>query len=98
MSKLPYSSKRKWRVHKGAVAEGCEVPPGYSSKREAQPTWAEKSANIAGLTGWTDEQAEKFLMTGLAYNDLPARPPMPRYRFNREDAEAIVAYLRSPAK
>ena len=66
-----------------------------------RPTWAEKSANIAGLPGWTDEQAVKFLMTGLAYNDLPARPPMPSYRFNQEDAEAIVAYLRTlsaPAK
>jgi mono/diheme cytochrome c family protein len=66
-----------------------------------RPKWVEKSANIAGLPGWTDEQAVRFLMTGLAYNDLPARPPMPPYRFNREDAEAIVAYLRSlagPAK
>lgn len=60
-----------------------------------RPDWAEKSANIAGLPGWTDEQAVKFLMTGLAYNDLPARLPMPAYRFNQEDAEAIVAYLRS---
>jgi mono/diheme cytochrome c family protein len=62
-----------------------------------RPTWADKSANIAGLPGWTDEQAVKFLMTGLAYNGLPARPPMPPYRFNHEDAEAIVAYLRSLA-
>ncbi len=59
------------------------------------PVWAEKSSNIAGLPGWTDEQAIKFLMTGLAYNDLPARPPMPQYRLNRSDATAIVAYLRS---
>jgi hypothetical protein len=34
-------------------------------------------------------------MTGIAYNDLPARPPMPQYRFNQEDAAAIMAYLRS---
>jgi mono/diheme cytochrome c family protein len=66
-----------------------------------RPTWAETSANIAGLQGWTDAQAVKFLMTGIAHNDLPARPPMPRYRFNHKNAEAIVAYLRSlaaPAK
>lgn len=59
------------------------------------PGWAEKSPNIAGLPGWTDEQAIKFFMTGLAYNGLPAGPPMPQYRFNRADATAIVAYLRS---
>ena len=61
------------------------------------PVWADKTPNIAGLPGWTDEQAIKFLMTGIAYNELPGRPPMPQYRFNMEDAEAIVAYLRSLA-
>ncbi|MGA7382990.1 MAG: cytochrome c [Terriglobales bacterium] len=61
------------------------------------PVWADKSPNIAGLPGWTDEQAVKFLMTGAAYNGLPGRPPMPQYRMNRQDAEAVVAYLRSLA-
>ena len=59
------------------------------------PVWADKSPNIAGLPGWEDAAAVKFLMTGIAYNDLPGRPPMPQYRFNKEDATAIVAYLRS---
>jgi len=59
------------------------------------PVWADRAPNIAGLPGWEDEAAVKFLMTGIAYNDLPGRPPMPQYRFNREDAEAVVAYLRS---
>jgi hypothetical protein len=34
-------------------------------------------------------------MTGLAYNDLPARLPMPQYHLTKEDAEAIVAYLKT---
>jgi mono/diheme cytochrome c family protein len=59
------------------------------------PVWADKAPNISGLPGWEDKDAVKFLMTGLAYNDLPGRPPMPQYRFNQEDAAAIVAYLRS---
>ena len=64
------------------------------------PVWADKSVNIAGLPGWDKDAAIKFMMTGVAYNGLPARPPMPEYRFNRADAEAVVAYLRSlaPAK
>jgi mono/diheme cytochrome c family protein len=57
--------------------------------------WADKAPNIAGLRGWEEKDAVKFLMTGIAYNDLPARPPMPSYRMSKEDAEAIVAYLRS---
>ena len=59
------------------------------------PVWAEKSSNIAGLPGWEEAAAVKFFMSGIAYNGLPARPPMPQYRFNREDSEAIVAYLKS---
>ena len=64
------------------------------------PVWADTSTNIAGLPGWEKDAAIKFLMTGVAYNGLPPRPPMPQYRFNLQDAEAIVAYLKSlaPAK
>jgi mono/diheme cytochrome c family protein len=59
------------------------------------PVWADTAVNIAGLPGWGKDAAIKFLMTGIASNDLPARPPMPQYRFNQQDAEAIVAYLQS---
>ncbi|HKH99543.1 MAG TPA: c-type cytochrome [Candidatus Sulfotelmatobacter sp.] len=64
------------------------------------PVWADKSVNIAGLPGWEKDAAIKFFMTGIASNGLPARPPMPQYRYNQPDAEAIVAYLKSlaPAK
>lgn len=64
------------------------------------PVWADPSSNIAGLPGWDRDAAIKFMMTGIAYNGLPARPPMPQFRFNLQDAQAIVAYLQSlaPAK
>lgn len=57
--------------------------------------WADQAPNIAGLRAWETADAVKFLMTGIAYNDLPPRPPMPQYHMNKEDAEAIVAYLKS---
>ena len=59
------------------------------------PIWAPVSPNIAGLDGWDQEKAVQFFMTGLAPNGMPARPPMPQYKMNREDAEAVVAYLKS---
>ncbi|HYW36520.1 MAG TPA: c-type cytochrome [Terriglobales bacterium] len=59
------------------------------------PVWADKAVNIAGLPGWEKEAAIRFMMTGIARNEIPARPPMPQYRFNEPDAEAIVAYLKS---
>jgi mono/diheme cytochrome c family protein len=61
------------------------------------PVWADKTPVIAGLPGWKKEAAIRFLMSGVAYNGLPGRPPMPQYRFNELDAEAIVAYLTSLA-
>lgn len=64
------------------------------------PVWADQASNIAGLPGWDRDAAIKFMMTGVAYNGLPSRPPMPQFRFNVQDAQAIVAYLQSlaPAK
>ena len=59
------------------------------------PIWADTSPNIAGLPGWDTEKAVQFFMTGLAPNGQPARPPMPAYKMNRADAEAVVAYLQS---
>jgi mono/diheme cytochrome c family protein len=59
------------------------------------PVWADTSSNIAGLPGWNHEKAVQFFMTGLAPNGQPARPPMPQYKMNRADAEAVVAYLES---
>jgi hypothetical protein len=61
------------------------------------PNWSDKAPNIARLPGREEEDAIKFFTTGLAYNDLPARPPMPQFRYSQEDAAAIVAYLRSLA-
>jgi len=59
------------------------------------PAWAERSPNIAGLKGWEEEEAVHFMMTGETSDKHRPRPPMPEYRFNQEDARAVVAYLRS---
>jgi hypothetical protein len=59
------------------------------------PGFAAAAPPIAGLPGWTKAEAVKFLMTGQDQNDLQAVPPMPRLRFSRRDAEAVVAYLKS---
>ena len=59
------------------------------------PGWAERSANIAGMKGWSDTEAIKFLTTGVDPNGKSPAPPMPRYRYTRADAAAVLAYLRS---
>lgn len=59
------------------------------------PVWADKAPPIAGLPGWDEAAAFKFFTTGIGPNGTPARPPMPPYRFSRQDAEAVIAYLRA---
>lgn len=54
---------------------------------------------IAGLPGYaTDAAAVKFLETGTNTAGKLAMEPMPQFRFNHEDALAVVAYLRSLKK
>ena len=50
---------------------------------------------IAGMPGFTDEQALKFLETGIDVTGKRAMAPMPPYRFHPDDARAVLAYLRS---
>ena len=104
-------ARGKYLVERVAMCGDCHTPRnewGEPSKEQwlqgtmlsfkpivPMPVWADKTPAIAGLPGWEKEAAIKFMMTGIAYNELPGRPPMPQYRFNQADAEAIVAYLKS---
>lgn len=59
--------------------------------------WTPAAPRLAGLpAGFTEADTVHFLMTGERPNGRPPPlPPMPPYRFSRDDAEAIAAYLRS---
>jgi hypothetical protein len=51
---------------------------------------------IAGLPGYaTDAIALRFFETGTNSLGKMAMAPMPQFRFNHDDALAVVAYLRS---
>jgi hypothetical protein len=50
---------------------------------------------LAGLPQLSNAEATAFFQTGMLPGGKPARPPMPQYRFNHDDAAAIVAYLKS---
>jgi hypothetical protein len=77
--------KEQWL--KGATLDFKPIAP--------VPVWVDKAPAIAGLPGWDTDAAIRYLMTGIAYNGLPGKPPMPQFRFNVQDAQAIVAYLKS---
>ncbi len=74
--------------------QGAPVPvkaPPYPNMR-----WAFQAPAIAGLVGYPDPDEMKLLTEGIvARTGQPPTPPMPRFRMTREDAEAVIAYLRS---
>lgn len=61
------------------------------------PAWGAVAPAIAGLPTMTEEQAIKFLRTGLKPDGSRPRPPMPEYRLDEADARALAAYLKSLA-
>lgn len=59
------------------------------------PGWMAAAPDIAGLPGLSTEESIRLLMTGVGPDGQLTRPPMPQYRLNRADAEAITIYLKS---
>ena len=57
--------------------------------------WALKAPAIAGLSGYSNDQGIRLLMEGITAAGRTPSLPMPRYRMNRSDAEAVVRYLKS---
>jgi hypothetical protein len=74
-----------------APAQGAPVLPSpFPTQR-----WAVSAPAIAGLPGFSDEDEITLLTTGRRLGSAVPKPPMPPFRLTREDAEAVVAYLRS---
>jgi mono/diheme cytochrome c family protein len=59
--------------------------------------WPLKAPRIGGNPPGTDAEMVKLLTTGIWKFGQPLRPPMPQFRMTQEDAEAVVAYLKSLA-
>ena len=66
-------------------------------KKETK-NWADESPDITarGLAGkWSEDAMVKFLGTGIDPDGNKARPPMPAFRMNADDARAVAVYLKS---
>ena len=65
--------------------------------RPAEPStdWPLQAPRIAGTPPGSHAEMVTLLTTGVWRNGKPLRPPMPQFRMSRQDAEAVVAYLRS---
>ena len=61
----------------------------------AIPNWPLRAPRIGETPPATNEQMVTLLTTGVWIDGKNLRAPMPQFRMTREDAEAVVAYLRS---
>lgn len=71
------------------------APLGF--KPAVEMPWAPVVPPLAGLPGYTDEQTVTLLTTGVRHDGRPPRPPMPAFKLTRDEALAVVAYLRATA-
>jgi mono/diheme cytochrome c family protein len=83
---------KEGRLEETRLLQGAPMP--VESPFPSSP-WAFQAPTIAGLPGWTAEDAIAFLQTGHRADGWSPRPPMPPFRLTPEDAAAVVAYLMS---
>ena len=75
------------------LLQGAPMPVASPFPRQR---WAFQAPKIAGLPGgWTEADMVQFLRTGESPTGRQPQPPMPPFRFNTEDAQAVTAYLKS---
>jgi len=104
-------ARGKYLVENVAVCSQCHTPRDPQGRLErskwlqggslwllpAQPTdnWPLQVPRIAGTPPGTDAEMTMLLTTGIWTNGKPLRPPMPPFRMSVEDAQAIVAYVKT---
>jgi len=69
--------------------------PVFYEPAQPVPGWAISAPRIAGLPPGRDAEIITLLTTSVWRDGKTPRPPMPRFHMRREDAEAVVAYLKS---
>ena len=81
--------KSKWL--KGAVLDFAPMRP----VKGWHKTSPDLTSNSRLWAKWGDATFLKFMQTGLTPKGSPAAPPMPAYKLNAKDAEAVLEYLKS---
>jgi len=110
-SKQNSVSRGEYIVERVAVCGQCHTPRDSQGRMDkskslqggplwlqsAQPAenWPQSAPRIAGNPPGSDPDMIKLLTTGIGRDGKPLRAPMPQFRMTNEDAQAVVAYLRS---
>jgi len=110
-SAAPDVTRGKYLVESVAVCGQCHTPRDSHGNLDrtrwlqggsvpylpAKPdsNWPISAPRIGGTPPASDADMIKLLTTGIWTNGNPLRLPMPQFRMDRSDAEAVVAYLKS---
>jgi mono/diheme cytochrome c family protein len=69
--------------------------PVWLKSAEPVDDWPLQAPRIAGALPGTDAEMVALLTTGIWRTGTYLRPPMPQFRMSRQDAESVIAYLKS---
>jgi mono/diheme cytochrome c family protein len=104
-------ARGKYIVENVAICRQCHTPMNFKGERDSgqalmggplqleptyrSPAWAIRAPRIAGGPPGTDQDFIRLMTTGISRLGKQLDPPMPQFRLTREDAEAVLAYLKS---
>ncbi len=104
-------TRGEYLVNSVAVCSQCHTPrngagaldrskwlegaPLWLTSAEPVENWPLQAPRIAGALPGTDAEMVKLLTTGIWKTGTYLRAPMPQFRMSPEDAESVVAYLKS---
>jgi mono/diheme cytochrome c family protein len=105
----PLVTRGRYLTNQASLCIDCHTPHGpqgplmdqhlHGSPIPFKPTidmpWADVAPRIAGLLVFNENHVRTLLTTGKRPDGSSPRPPMPPYHLNREDADAIIAYLKT---
>ena len=85
------------RDPQGNIVAGTRFMGGAMPMRPSwRSDWPLQIPRIAGLPGYSDDEAIRLLTQGAIRRDgTQLRYPMPRFRMTPQDAADVVAFLRS---
>lgn len=84
---------RRGELVRDRLFEGAPMP--LKSPYSGVARWAFTAPNLRNAPGYTKAEFVDFLMSGIRKNGTEARAPMPPFRMNRADAQAVYDYLMS---
>jgi mono/diheme cytochrome c family protein len=100
-------ARGKYIVESVAMCTRCHTPGGDRGEpdrahwlqgapiRSPEPNFAVYAPRLAGRPPGTDQEVVTLLTTGISRTGAPPRPPMPGFRMSHQDAESVLAYLKS---